>query len=233
MKEAIKIKICNKSENILVTKKNQKKKWLFVLFFIVHLFYHLLHNYLFLILWHYHCASEAHLSKYLHQVSEEKKPESHACICKEGAIFLKKDIQNIISTTGSFKVNSAWENRIIGFLMIYDFINAKLRIECYENIASSNVFWWRFFMHLIIRQKQSVFELIHKIIYNRFVYLFIPDSWLQDDINKGKAENLFFLFAVLTFVNFILFIFVAKRYKYSKEQNNERSHDTCHDQDDW
>ncbi|VDI82765.1 proton-dependent oligopeptide transporter, POT family [Mytilus galloprovincialis] len=58
------------------------------------------------------------------------------------------------------------------------------------------------------------------------------DSWLQDDINKGKAENLFFLFAVLTFVNFILFIFVAKRYKYSKEQNNERSHDTCHDQDD-
>lgn len=89
-----------------------------------------------------------------------------------------------------------------------------------------------FFIHLIIRQKQSVFELIHKIIYNRFVYLFIPDSWLQDDINKGKAENLFFLFAVLTFVNFILFIFVAKRYKYSKEQNNERSHDTCHDQDD-
>ncbi|CAG2248766.1 PHT [Mytilus edulis] len=58
------------------------------------------------------------------------------------------------------------------------------------------------------------------------------DPWLPDDINNGKAENLFFLFAVLTFLNFILFIFVAKRYKNSKEQNNERSHNAGNDPGD-
>ncbi|CAC5373165.1 SLC15A3_4 [Mytilus coruscus] len=58
------------------------------------------------------------------------------------------------------------------------------------------------------------------------------DSWFPDNINEGKAEYLFFLFAVLTFVNFILFIYVAKRYKYSSEQNNGKSHDEGHDQGD-
>ncbi|CAG2248769.1 PHT [Mytilus edulis] len=45
-----------------------------------------------------------------------------------------------------------------------------------------------------------------------------PDSWFPDEINEGKTEYLFFLLGILMFVDFIIFVFVAKCYKYRKTQ---------------
>lgn len=43
---------------------------------------------------------------------------------------------------------------------------------------------------------------------------FISDSWFPNDINQGKTEYLFFMLAILMFLNFVLFIYVASYYKY-------------------
>lgn len=40
-------------------------------------------------------------------------------------------------------------------------------------------------------------------------------------MNKGKTEYLFFLLGILMFVDFVIFIFVAKCYKYKKIQTEE------------
>lgn len=45
-----------------------------------------------------------------------------------------------------------------------------------------------------------------------------PDSWFPDEINEGKTEYLFFLLGILMFVDFVIFVFVAKCYKYRKTQ---------------
>ncbi|XP_071108042.1 solute carrier family 15 member 4-like [Haliotis cracherodii] len=41
------------------------------------------------------------------------------------------------------------------------------------------------------------------------------DPWFPDDINNGKAEYLFFLLGGMMLVNFISFVFVARRYTYT------------------
>ncbi|KAK3091507.1 hypothetical protein FSP39_020322 [Pinctada imbricata] len=45
-----------------------------------------------------------------------------------------------------------------------------------------------------------------------------PESWYPDELNDGKAENLFFLLAGLMVVNVFIFIFIAKCYKYREIQ---------------
>jgi peptide/histidine transporter 3/4 len=51
--------------------------------------------------------------------------------------------------------------------------------------------------------------------------LYISDSWFPKEMNKGKAEYLLFLLGILMFVDFVIFIFVAKRYTYKKIQTQE------------
>lgn len=48
-----------------------------------------------------------------------------------------------------------------------------------------------------------------------------PDSWFPEEINEGKLEYLFFLLGIVMFVDFVIFIFVAKCYKYKKIQTEE------------
>lgn len=43
-----------------------------------------------------------------------------------------------------------------------------------------------------------------------------PDSWFPNDINQGKTEYLFFMLAILLFLNFVLFSYVASCYKYNQ-----------------
>lgn len=50
------------------------------------------------------------------------------------------------------------------------------------------------------------------------IELCFSDSWFPDEINEGKTEYLFFLLGILMFVDFIIFVFVAKCYKYRKTQ---------------
>lgn len=50
-----------------------------------------------------------------------------------------------------------------------------------------------------------------------------PDSWFPDEINKGKTEYLFFMLGILMFVDFIIFVFVAKAYKYRTKEIYEKS----------
>lgn len=51
--------------------------------------------------------------------------------------------------------------------------------------------------------------------------LYISDSWFPEEINEGKLEYLFFLLGIVMFVDFVIFIFVAKCYKYKKIQTEE------------
>ena len=44
----------------------------------------------------------------------------------------------------------------------------------------------------------------------------ISDSWFPNDINQGKTEYLFFMLAILLFLNFVLFSYVASCYKYNQ-----------------
>ena len=39
-------------------------------------------------------------------------------------------------------------------------------------------------------------------------------SWYPQDLNAGKLENYFFFLAGVMFVNFLLFVFLARKYKY-------------------
>lgn len=39
-------------------------------------------------------------------------------------------------------------------------------------------------------------------------------SWYPQDLNTGKLENYFFFLAVVMFLNFLLFVYLARRYKY-------------------
>lgn len=43
-------------------------------------------------------------------------------------------------------------------------------------------------------------------------------SWLYQNINYGKFDNLYWLLAVLSLINFLLFLFFAKRYKYRERK---------------
>ncbi|KAK3089417.1 hypothetical protein FSP39_003469 [Pinctada imbricata] len=48
-----------------------------------------------------------------------------------------------------------------------------------------------------------------------------PNSWFPDDINKGKTEYLFFLLGGLMVLDFIVFVFVARSYKYRKQTTEQ------------
>ena len=39
-------------------------------------------------------------------------------------------------------------------------------------------------------------------------------SWYPQDLNAGKLENYFFFLAVVIFLNFLVFVYLARRYKY-------------------
>ena len=39
-------------------------------------------------------------------------------------------------------------------------------------------------------------------------------SWYPQDLNDGKLENYFFFLAAVMFLNFLVFVFLARRYKY-------------------
>lgn len=39
-------------------------------------------------------------------------------------------------------------------------------------------------------------------------------SWYPQDLNDGKLENYFFFLAGVMFLNFLVFVFLARRYKY-------------------
>lgn len=47
------------------------------------------------------------------------------------------------------------------------------------------------------------------------------ESWFPNEINDGRTENLFFMLAILMFLNFLLFVFAAKRYRYNKDLLDE------------
>ena len=39
-------------------------------------------------------------------------------------------------------------------------------------------------------------------------------AWYPQDLNDGKLENYFFFLAAVMFLNFLVFVFLARRYKY-------------------
>ena len=39
-------------------------------------------------------------------------------------------------------------------------------------------------------------------------------AWYPQDLNDGKLENYFFFLAAVMFLNFVVFVFLARRYKY-------------------
>lgn len=41
-------------------------------------------------------------------------------------------------------------------------------------------------------------------------------SWYPQDLNDGNLENYFFFLAVVMFLNFLVFVFLARRYKYAE-----------------
>ena len=43
---------------------------------------------------------------------------------------------------------------------------------------------------------------------------FISDPWFPNEINDGKLENLFFFLGGLMVLNIVVFIFIARSYKY-------------------
>lgn len=43
-------------------------------------------------------------------------------------------------------------------------------------------------------------------------------SWYPQDLNDGKLENYFFFLAVVMFLNFLVFVYLARRYKYVETQ---------------
>lgn len=49
-----------------------------------------------------------------------------------------------------------------------------------------------------------------------------PDSWFPDEINEGQTEYLFFLLGILMFVDFVIFVFVARSYKYKAIKTDEK-----------
>lgn len=56
-------------------------------------------------------------------------------------------------------------------------------------------------------------------------------SWYPQDLNAGKLEYYFFFLAVVMFLNFLVFVYLARRYKYVEssrtavtvEEDQERS----------
>lgn len=52
--------------------------------------------------------------------------------------------------------------------------------------------------------------------------LSLPDPWFPDEINTGYVEYFFFLLGGLMFVDFLIFLGIAKCYKYkNKAAHNE------------
>lgn len=39
------------------------------------------------------------------------------------------------------------------------------------------------------------------------------DTWYPQDLNDGKLENYFFFLAAVMFLNFLVFVFIARKYK--------------------
>ncbi|KAI3984460.1 hypothetical protein MKX01_000123 [Papaver californicum] len=48
-------------------------------------------------------------------------------------------------------------------------------------------------------------------------------TWLAQNINTGRLDNLYWVLTILSFLNFCVFIYAAKKYKYRDEQVVERS----------
>ena len=49
---------------------------------------------------------------------------------------------------------------------------------------------------------------------------FIPDLWVPNEVNDGHMEYFCFMCAVLMFCNFIVYIFVARKYHYNDQRMN-------------
>ena len=49
------------------------------------------------------------------------------------------------------------------------------------------------------------------------LFCIIGEEWFPDEINYGYLEWYFLLLGCLMILNFIIFVFVAKRYKYVEE----------------
>ena len=39
-------------------------------------------------------------------------------------------------------------------------------------------------------------------------------AWYPQDLNNGKLENYFFFLAAVMFLNFVVFVFLSRKYKY-------------------
>ena len=48
------------------------------------------------------------------------------------------------------------------------------------------------------------------------IYYLSPDEWFPNEINFGHAEYFLFLLAGLMFLDFLIFLLVARRYTYSQ-----------------
>ena len=49
------------------------------------------------------------------------------------------------------------------------------------------------------------------------------DTWYPQDLNDGKLENYFFFLAAVMFLNFLVFVFIARKYKYVELSRTRKS----------
>lgn len=49
------------------------------------------------------------------------------------------------------------------------------------------------------------------------------DTWYPQDLNDGKLENYFFFLAAVMFLNFLVFVFIARKYKYVELSQTRKS----------
>ena len=47
--------------------------------------------------------------------------------------------------------------------------------------------------------------------------------WFPDEINDGYLEYYFFLLSALMFIDFAIFVVIAKRYKYVKQTSGDET----------
>lgn len=48
-------------------------------------------------------------------------------------------------------------------------------------------------------------------------------TWYPQDLNDGKLENYFFFLAAVMFLNFLVFVFIARKYKYVELSQTRKS----------
>ena len=41
-------------------------------------------------------------------------------------------------------------------------------------------------------------------------------GWIPDNLNRGHLDYFFYLLAALSFLNFLVYLWISKRYKYKK-----------------